>query len=184
MFYIVESESQLQRLTEEVNSTIFLKLFTTSPFFHPRFNQPVAAYIKNVEDGKGYIIPINHPEGINVSIDRVEQYLKNINEIFVLDKKELFYSSVLNNTTDLKLLGNSHNHIIPEYPSLPKITSRLYNQHKDLPYLNKLVPLSKLFEEAELVYDTYQDLISLEKDESFTFYNSTFVKVFFLLEQV
>lgn len=183
MFYIVESQSQFTRLKEKYNGRIFAKVFSTSNYFHPKLTSTVAVYIKFIDTEEGFIIPIDHPEGFSNTKEDVQDLLNSFEEIFTVDKKEFFYHFILNNITDLHLLCNINNEPFPEIPLLPAISTNLYNKYKELNIVNKLIPLSKLFEEGENIYQTLKKVINYEKNECFNFYNNLFTKVFFLLEQ-
>ena len=104
MFYIVEEESKLSSLEGLVKLGCYVDVIPANDFYHPRLNHTVAVYIRMVNSKHGYIIPINHDEGINVDKDRVLQLLLSCKELYTLDKKELLYHFNLQSAIDVSLL--------------------------------------------------------------------------------
>ena len=82
MFYIIETEKQLSRLEDMGHLGCFADIITTSDNFHPALSKVVALYIRPFDEyvdpetqeprgyNHGYIIPIDHNEGLCVSEDR------------------------------------------------------------------------------------------------------------------
>jgi len=183
MFYIVESQSQLNRLSEKINSKIFVKVFRNNDNYHPILTTPVAVYIKILNSLESFIIPVDHTEGINVDSKNVGSILSNAEEIFVDNKKEFLYSFILPQVTDLNLLCNNNFIPAPDRMVKSNISNLFYHRDRENYNLNKIIPISKLFEEGENLFESYKNVFSLEKPSGFSFYNDLATKVFYLLEQ-
>ena len=81
MFYIVELESKLGHLENLVRLGCYVDIISTNDLYHPRLTSVVAVYIRLVNSTHGYIIPINHDEGLNVDKQRVYQLLLKCNKL-------------------------------------------------------------------------------------------------------
>ena len=78
MFYIVENEQQLAHLKNLSKKESYVEIISNNDNFHPKLSHTVAIYIRPLSATKGFIIPINHPEGINVAKDVVSPILSSI----------------------------------------------------------------------------------------------------------
>jgi hypothetical protein len=58
-----------------------------------------------------------------------------------------------------------------------------YNKFNGFKEINKLIPLSKLYEACEKVYSKVNDVIQYKIPSGFEFYNNTATNVFYLIEQ-
>ena len=70
-----------------------------------------------------------------------------------------------------------------EYSRESSTINHFYNKFNKFKNVNQLIPISKLYESCEKVYDSVKDIISYNIPEGFNFYNNTGTNVFFLLEQ-
>lgn len=197
MFYIVESEENLKRLESVGDCGCFLEIVTSNDNFHPNLTELVAVYIRPfvgneensitgdiVSEEKGYIIPISHGEGINVSKDRVEQVLQRFSRIYILNKKEgLYHFRLGKNVWDLGLLVSMTK--FQRISVVPKTTTYnwYYNQYGGLPNINRVIPISKIYEKCEEDFKQIKKYILDEEPAGFQFYNEIATKVFFLVEQ-
>ena len=183
MFYIVETKEQLRELLELRKEAVYVEVIPGNYNFHPRLTNTLAIYIRPVEMGKGYILPISHPDGLGIEKDIVKKVLSKFTELYVWDKKEFLYHFVLPNLTDIQLMVALEKYERIELPSTPKTFNMYYGKYSGHPEVNKMIPLTKLFERCENNFNSVRGLLSLEKDESFSFYNNTVTKIFYLLEQ-
>ena len=70
-----------------------------------------------------------------------------------------------------------------EYTKENTTLNYFYNKFKDQYNINQLVPISKLYESSEKIYNQIKKAIEIEIPDCFDFYNKTATNVFFLLEQ-
>ena len=77
MFYLIETEDQLQQLESKLRKSlrIHLEYIQGNDNTHPALAEVIAIYL-NIGN-KGYIIPINHTECINWDKDVISSILAN-----------------------------------------------------------------------------------------------------------
>lgn len=183
MFYICESDQNLDLLEKLVKPGCYVQIISNNDYLHPKLSSTVAVFVGLLQNNKTYIIPIDHPDGLNVTKERVSRILSNSDMLYVLDKKELIYHFPITKSIDIQLL-----HSMVNYEKIDNLTtidtiSALYNKHRQVKDLNKLVPLVKLHEQSEANFETVKKYIDIDIPEGFGFYNDTATAVFYLLEQ-
>ena len=183
MFYIVEKESKLENLQRLSKLGFYVEVISSNDNYHPKLTSTVAVYIRPLKSKRGFIIPINHDEGINVDKDRVLQLLLSCKELYTLDKKELLYHFNLQSAIDVSLLYSMKEYDRLEISDNVSIINYYYNRYSNFKNINKLIPLSKLFEKYEKRYESIEQYIDIEIPDNFEFYNNIATNVFFLLEQ-
>jgi hypothetical protein len=70
-----------------------------------------------------------------------------------------------------------------EYSRENNTLNYFYNKFQNFSNINQLIPIGKLYESCEKVYDQVKHVINFELPNGFDFYNKTATNVFFLLEQ-
>ena len=183
MFYIVEQESKLQNLERLSKLGLYVDVISSNDLYHQKLTKTVAVYIRPVNSKHGFIIPVSHDEGLNVSKDRVYQILLSTSKLYTLNKKDLLYHFNLQEAIDLSLLYSMVKYDRLEYSRENNTLNHFYNKFRDFPNINQLIPISKLYESCEKVYDQVKHVIEYEIPSGFDFYNKTATNVFFLLEQ-
>lgn len=104
MFYIVEQESKLESLEKLSKLGMYVDVISSNDNYHPKLTSTVAVYIRLLDSTHGYIIPIEHDEGLNVSKERVSQILSKCSKLYTLDKKKLLYYFNIQDAIDISLL--------------------------------------------------------------------------------
>jgi len=183
MFYILETKEQLRKLLKHRRGGAYAELIPGNYFFHPNLNSTLAVYIRPLEMDEGYILPISHPDGLGLERDLVKKVLFEFDHVYVWDKKEWLYHFVLPNLMDLQLITALEKYERIELPGLPKTVTSYYGKYSGRPDINKMIPLTKLYERCENNFESIKGLLSLPIDESFNFYNNTATNVFYLIEQ-
>lgn len=183
MFYIIEKEDSLDAIQKLIRLGCYVDVISTNHNYHPKLSSTVAVYIKLLHSDKGYIIPINHDEGINVRKERVYTILSSVEKLYTLNKKELLYHFNLQDAIDLSMLYAMNNFDKLEYSKLNKLINPFYSKYKDIANINQIIPLSKLYESSENIYDSIKEVVNYEIPNGFDFYNRIATNVFFLLEQ-
>ena len=183
MFYIVEKDSSIERLKGLCNEGCYIDVISSNDLYHPKLSYTTAVYIRPLSIDQGFIIPIDHDEGLNIDKDRVLQFLSDIETIYTLDKKYLLYHFNLQQAIDISLLYsmvkfeklavNRENSTINHY----------YHKFRTFKNVNSLIPIGKLYEGCEKVYDKIKFILDFDIPSGFDFYNKTGTNVFFLLEQ-
>ena len=180
MFYIVEQESKLESLERLIRLGAYVDVISSNNDYHPKLTSTIAVYIRLVGSDHGFIIPINHDEGLNVSKDRVYGILSKASKLYTLDKKNLLYHFNLQDAIDISLLYSMTKYDRLEYTH---DLNQFYNKYREFPNVNQLIPISKLHESCEKVYDQVKKVIEFEIPSGFDFYNKTATNVFYLIEQ-
>ena len=183
MFYIVEEESKLVNLENLIRLGCYVEVIPTHDLYHPKLTSPIAVYLRLLKSDHGFIIPIDHDEGLNIPKQRVYELLLKSNKLYTVDKKKLLYHFNLQDATDLSLLYCMVKFDRLEIDRSNSTINYFYNKFRDKPFINQLIPLSKLYESYENFYDKIKFVIDFEKPSGFDFYNNTATNVFYLIEQ-
>jgi hypothetical protein len=183
VFYIVEQESKLESLQRLSKLGLYVDVVSSNDLYHPKLSSTIAVYIRPITSEYGYIIPINHDEGLNVSKDRVYGILKSASKLYTVNKKDLLYHFNLQEAIDLSLVYSMVKYDRLEYSRENNTLNYFYNKFQNFSNINQLIPISKLYESCEKVYDQVKHVIDFKLPNGFDFYNKTATNVFFLLEQ-
>jgi hypothetical protein len=183
MFYIVESDNQIERLQEFSQEKVYLEVVSNNYNYHPKLSYTVAVYLRPVSESQGYIIPINHDEGLNVTKDRIYEVLKTFKYLFTYDKKQLLYHFVLPDVTDIQLLSTAVDYKKVELPNSNNTINWYYNKYPDYNDVNRIIPITKLYQKCEENYKAIECILQYEIPNGFDFYNKTATSVFYLIEQ-
>jgi len=183
VFYIVEQEDKLEGLERLSKLGLYVDVISSNDLYHPKLTSTIAVYVRPVNSKHGYIIPINHDEGLNVSKDRVYRILSKASKLYTLDKKYLLYHFNLQAAIDLSLVYAMTKYDRLEYSKENVTLNYFYNKFRNFPKINQLIPISKLYESCEKVYDQVKEVIEYDIPSGFDFYNKTATNIFYLLEQ-
>jgi len=183
VFYIVEQEDKLERLERLVRLGCYVDIIKSNNNYHSKLSSLVAVYIRLIGSKNGYIIPINHSEGLNVEKERVLALLSKATKLYTLDKKDLLYYFNLQGATDLSLLYSMVKYDRLEYVRESNKINHFYNKHRNFSEVNKIIPISILYGNCENIYSQVEKVIEYEVPKGFEFYNTTATNVFYLLEQ-
>jgi hypothetical protein len=166
MFWILENEEQIERFKNKGFTQAFIDIIPISPTLHPIENNVSVVYIRPINHIKGYIVGICHNDVKNVNINLVENILNTFDVLYTVDKKDFLYYFNHKNIIDVRFIER----ITLEDTSLP-----LYS-HQD----NNIVPLTKLYEQADFKYEQVRHLFRKKVNQ---FYNDYYTKVFYWIEQ-
>jgi len=183
MFYIVEEEDKLLNLEMLTKEGVYVDVISTNDLYHPKLTTTVAVYIRPLLSQHGFIVPINHDEGINIAKDRLYKLLSSSSKLYTLDKKTLLYHFNLQEAIDLSLVYSMVKFDRLEYSKENETLNFFYNKFRGFSNINQLIPISKLYESCEKIYNQVKHVIELNIPPGFDFYNKTAVNVFYLLEQ-
>ncbi len=183
MFYIVESQDQIDRLKGYANQGAYVEVISSNDNYHPILTYTVAVYIRPLDCIEGFIIPINHTEGLNVDKDRVYELLKQFETLYTYDKKQLLYHFVLPGVIDISLLNTMTNFDRKDLPKTNSTYNWFYNRMSEYKDLNAIIPIVKLYEKCEDNYKHLDCILEYEIPEGFNFYNKTATTVFFMIER-
>lgn len=183
MFYIVESDQQIDQLTSYREQGAYVEVISSNDSYHPILTYTVAVYIRPLKEVEGFIIPINHTEGLNVSKERVYELLKQFTTLYTYDKKDLLYHFILPEVIDISLLNTMTNYDRKDLPRINSTYNWYYSRMSEYSELNSIVPITKLYEKCEENYKHLYCILQYAIPNGFDFYNKTATSVFFMIEK-
>jgi len=181
MFYVIEKSSQLPSKF----GNCFIRFIPKSNNFHPALTDLSLVYIRPLDDKKGYIICIDHTEAFSISKAEVTEWLINNTEIlWVLDKKEALHwmyplDKQLNDAHFIDFIDLTQalgNRCIDYY----------YSKYPNFPNVNCLIPISKHYEESEVIFNAVLPIIKKYSPTlipTFLFNNFHTTNVFYEIEK-
>jgi len=177
MFWLVETEEQLNYLKHYSIKEAFVEIIPHHNNIHPAINDVSLVYIRPFNDTKGYMLCIDHNETLNVVKSEVNDILRQIEKVWVQDKKQALYYFPIKNLLDLSTLN-------PTYiQSDTQAHTYFYSKYPDYQKINKIIPVSKHYERCENIYKQVKETLSKPLPEYFSFYNNKVVLAFFGIER-
>ena len=187
MFYIVESDEQLNYLCALGRNEAYVEVISGNDRYHSILTGTVAVYIRPIQHAEGYILPVNHTEGLNVPKDRIQSILNCFDTLYTFNKKTFLYHFSHGNINDINLMYSMKEYESLQLPDPPQTIQWFYNRLQDKEDLNSIIPLPKLFEKCERNYRALLETIEENKDilelPAWKFYNGLAMGVFYLSEQ-
>jgi hypothetical protein len=173
MFWLVESLQQFKEFKENLGKEVFIEIIPYNPFIHPAQNSICAIYFRPLNDYKGYLLPIYHTESSLLFEDDVFLLIKNLEKIFVKDKKEFLHYFPLKQTFDVTF----PNQIEVKYTVAHEF---IYSKHKQRTDVNTIIPIVKHYEYCEALFEEIEHLIDKPINQ---FYNEKASWVFCSIEK-
>lgn len=150
MYWLIEDPKHIDILARIEHEVAYVEVIPTSHNLHPVENEVCAIYIRPRDDSKGYIIPINHSETINSTIDDCLKVLNSIKNIYVRDRKEFLHYFCLKHCYQYS--PSPHTYI----PQQTTAHTYIYNKYPNIQYLNTIVPIVKHYEVCEQNYANFK----------------------------
>lgn len=174
MFYIVETDEQLNELFDKDYDKVFVEPVYHNDNIHPSLNYISLLYIKPLNNDKGYMVCLHHTEALELNKTSINRLLASFNEVYVRDRKSFIYRFPLKNIVDISF-G------IPEYAEPTTQTHDFfYQKHGDIEDVNAIIPLVKHYERCELIFDKVKEYCI--KPDNTKFHNKL-TSVFFAIER-
>lgn len=165
MFYIVETQEQLNRFCYQGYKEAFIEIIPFNDNTHPALNHISLIYIRPLNDTKGYILCIDHNESLSLPLEEAIRALGSIQKIYVTDKKSFLYYFVIRHAQQLHTP-----------PSPPYIHPPVFNLYKSHPSPNRLIPIAKHYEKYTHIYNQIKDFTPVSEFKDLT------IKCFFYIE--
>ena len=148
MFYLIETPHQFKILQNKIAKSCYIDYIYGNDNTHPALAKIIAIYISNLDKDKGYILPINHPECINLPKDKVFDYIKTLEKIHILDKKAALHANPLKSYTDIQYkYYYAKNEPFPnEFDT--QAHTYFYRKFPQIK-VNKMIPISKHYERCQ-----------------------------------
>jgi hypothetical protein len=160
MYFIIETVEQLSQLPRP--EKCFIELMSMSEHTHPTLTTPCVLYYNDFE--KGYIIPINHSEAFSLTTIQIEDFLKEIPKVYILDKKWHSYYLDLPNSIDLYFTVLDIEGKIQDFQCYTPVHLDFYEKLKYSPQVNTLIPISKHYERCECMFEMVKDYVGKESN--------------------
>ena len=158
MYFIIETAEQLSQLPRP--EKCFIELMSLSEHTHPALTTPCVLYYNDFE--KGYIIPINHSEAFSLTTIQIEDFLRDIPKVYLLDKKWHSYYLDLPNSIDLYFTVLDVEGKIQDFQCYTPVHLDFYEKLKYSPQVNTLIPISKHYERCECMFEMVKDYVGKE----------------------
>jgi hypothetical protein len=180
MFYIVERQDQLNNLNSL--GDCFVSFIPQNDNFHPKLSPLSLIYIRSLSEHKGYILCLDHNESFSLDKQSVIDWLNiNTNKLWVLNKKEaMCWFPNADKLYDVNFIEQPN---LTEVLNIPAITF-YYSKHTNYPTVNRLIPISKHYEECENVFDVVLPIIQKYRanNVAYAFNNGPLTRVFHEIE--
>lgn len=174
MFWLVETEDQLDRLHGSSFKEAFIEIIPYDYREHPSQNQICAIYIRPLSSTKGFLIPITHSETFKVDKNKVDKIIEKFEKIYVRDKKEFLHYYPLRTLFDITLHS-------PTYiPELTQTHHHFHKENQNSKHASILIPIVKHYEYCEKLFN---DIKSHINDQINEFYNNDATMVFNAIER-
>jgi len=174
MYWLIESQDQLEELYNSGFEEAFVEIIPYSNKIHPVENGICAIYIRPLNSTKGYIASIDHSETLSLDIDEVKRVLDKFKRVYVRDKKEFLHYFILKGLYDITLTQPTY---IQEYT---QTHSWFYQKHPNKKDINRIIPIVKHYEYCEKTFEDLKDRINEPINE---FYNNRATVVFNAIER-
>jgi len=176
MYFIVETEEQLAQLPK--TDRCFIELMSLSEHTHPTLTSPCVLYYNDFQ--KGYIITVNHSEAFPLTIEQIQNFLKDIPKVYLLDKKWHSYFLDLPNSIDLYFTILDIEGKIQDFQCYTPVHLDFYEKLKYSPAVNTYIPISKHYERCECMFEMVRDYAGKEAN---TTWQDKYVEVYKWVEE-
>ena len=149
MFWLVETNDQLNVLKSSSYKDAFIEVIPYSYNTHSSQNDICAVYIRPLDATKGFMLPISHSETLLLNIDKVKQVINKFDTVYVRDRKEFLNYYQIKNTFDISTPPNP-----PYIRELTQCHKFYYNTYQDLGDINRIIPIVKHYELCEAMFET------------------------------
>lgn len=180
MFYIIERQDQLDKLGPF--NDCFVRFIPQNDNFHPSLSPLSLIYIRSLSDHKGYILCLSHTESFSLDMSVTLNWLNNnTGKLWVMDKKQaMYWFPYPDKLYDVNFIAIPN---LTEALNIPAITY-YYSKYTNLSIVNKLIPISKHYEESENVFnEVVTSIITHENNSIFAFNNDSLTCVFHEIEK-
>jgi len=169
MYYLIETQDQLERFFEDEGSECYLQFITNNDEVHPKLQSLCALYIYSFSKEKGFIINLDHPEAFELELPL--KYLESYTNIFVKEKiKALLHIPSLPYTDIQSIYYLLKNEPLEPLPKTP--THTFYERKFGANNVNKIIPLAKHYESLTNEFNAlYPYIINYKSEESNKWYN-------------
>lgn len=178
MYWLVETEEQLQSFLNLKVKEAFIEVIPYNYNTHPSQNEICALYIKPLYNSKGFIVPRTHTETFSLSIDAIIRAIEGVDVAYVRDKKEFIHYLEHPKVIDVTLSSKYT-------PTSTRAHKALYDKYPHKGDINLIVPIVKHYEFCEKIYQELEsDIKEISNNLSLInpFYNNKASLIFNIIE--
>jgi len=179
MFYIIEKQEQLSQLGPF--KECYVNFIPHNDNYHPKLSELSLVYVRDIKHHKGYILCLDHNESFSLNKQEVFDWLLKADKLWVIDKKEaLYWFPHEHKLFDVEFIERPN---LIEALNVPAI-NYYYSTHINYPAVNKLIPISKHYEEKEKTFDAVLPIIQKYRADNavYAFNNGPLTRVFHEIE--
>ena len=176
MFYIIDTEKQIQELIDENHQSAFIHIIEHK-YIHPKLNEILLFYYRPLNEKKGFICGLKTQDALSIPFAKIVELVEKTPLNYVICKKNLLYHFKNSNLLDLSLFYNLNNNTNLKI----EIDIPIFNHVQ----LNEVIPLTKHYEYCEQLFKQIEPLIPLvnPEDECFNIYNDMVIPQLFDIER-
>ena len=108
MYWLVETEEQISYLINRGFEEAYMEVIPVSHTKHPAINDVSLLYYRPTNNSKGYMICVDHSEGLSVSKTRVNELLEQTKKLWTLDKKDTLFYFPIKSLLDVNLISPTY----------------------------------------------------------------------------
>jgi hypothetical protein len=183
MHYILEKPNSLDILDQYADELTFLGIIPYHDQYHPVLNRVSALYLGFKDSKESVIIPIEHSECWNYTLEEVKSYLIKFKRLFTLYKKESLYYLGNVKVYDLNLVSSLLEGSKIEVKVPVPVIDNFYKVHDNFYAVNCIIPIAKLHEKWEHIFNSVKRYMVMDLPEYFDFYNNKTIEVYYQLEK-
>ena len=179
MFYIIEKQEQLSQLGPF--KECYVNFIPHNDNYHPKLSELSLVYVRDITHHKGYILCLDHNESFSLNKQEVFDWLLKADKLWVIDKKEaLYWFPHEHKLYDIEFIERPN---LIDALNIPAV-SYYYSTHTNYPAVNKLIPISKHYEEKEKTFDAVLPIIQKYRADNavYAFNNGPLTRVFHEIE--
>ena len=152
MYYIIETEEQLQKFSAYDFTNCFVDVIPSNDNCHPKLADISLIYIKPFRSRMGFMLSVDHTEAFSLPKDSVEAFISDkLGNIYAIDAKRLRYftkrDSALYCLKMAQFLATGD--IIDESKFNTTAHNFFCQKYEYRPDVNKIIPIAKHFEKYE-----------------------------------
>lgn len=185
MYYIIETEAQLQKFSQYDFTNCFVDVILSNDNCHYKIAEPSLVYVKPFRSRMGFILSLDHTEAFSLSRDSVDSFiLEKLGKIYAIDYKRLSYFTKRRHDIYCVKTGKFlHTGELIEETSYNTMAHRFLCQKYEYRLdINKIVPICKHFEKYEKMMSDIKIDVSWFKSKHYKLYSNLAVEVFNTVE--
>jgi hypothetical protein len=182
MHYILEKPNSLAILDQYLDETVFLGIVPYHDQYHPILNRVSCIFLGFKESKESVIIPIEHSECDNYSLEEVISYVRKFKNLYTLSKKESIYYFGNIKVSDINLISSLLDGVKIDIKVPVAVIDQFYKIHGDVYPINCVIPISKLHEKWEHIFNSVKRYMVKDLPSYFEFYNNKAMVAYYQLE--